>query len=194
MSQKSVPLERARQYADQVVGLIGSACERFTTVGALRRMQPTISEIGFLAIPLLVDTRDLFGEVRETRDMLDEAVARLLKSERLEPDGETPGATRRFRFRTARGAMMPLSITWTKPNRWGADLALLTGPESLSLAMQARVGTVTHRGRAGLLPREYRYYEGLKTWEGGQEVVTEQEEDFLRLIYGEEIPPPERRR
>lgn len=157
-------------------------------------MQPSISELGFLVVPVLVEEHDLFGEHRGTRDMLEEAITRLLKQDRLEPDGDSKKPTRKFRFRTARGAMMPLTITWTTARRWGADLAMLTGPESLSLAMQARRGTLTFRGRAGLLPMEYRYYDGLKTWEGGNDVDTPEEDDFLRLIYGEEIPPPERRR
>jgi hypothetical protein len=193
-AKKAIPLARAGQYADQFVALIGSACERCTTVGALRRMQPSITELAFLAIPIRMDETDLFGELRGTRDMLSEAIGRLVKQERLLPESDSDAPTRRFRFRTARGMLFPLSLTWTWPRRWGADLALLTGPDGLSLAMQARQGTVTHRGRAGLLPPDYRYYDGLKTWEGGQDVDTPEEDDFLRLIYGDDIPRPERRR
>jgi len=192
--KRAVPLARATQYADQFVMLIGDACERFTTVGSVRRMQPTISELGFLAIPIKVDEHDLFGEWRSTRDMLAEVVERLVQDGRLVITKAPTTLTRHFMFRTAKGMMFPLSLTWTDSRRWGADLALLTGPESLSLAMMARQGTVTHRGRAGLLPREYRYYDKLMTWDGGDEVETPEESDFLKLIYGDDIPKPERRR
>jgi DNA polymerase/3'-5' exonuclease PolX len=192
--RRPVALSRAREYADQFAALIADACERFATAGDLRRLQPSISDLVFLAIPHKVAEHDLFGELRTTRDMLDEVVGRLVHQERLTILVAADGSTRRYLFRTASGKLMPLTLVWTTPERWGSDLAILTGPDGLAMALQARQGTVTFRGRAGMLPREYRYYDGLKTWEGGQDIPVPEEADFLRLFYGDDIPPPERRR
>jgi hypothetical protein len=191
-----VPFIRAVQYADQFVTLIRDACVRVEVSGEVRRRQERVSEITVLAIPVVMEMRDMFGDLRETRDMLAETMERLLKAERIvkTASGFWGPAQRDMQFRTARGALMAVTLLTSSPERWGLDLAVSTGPSSLALAFTARQGTVTTRGRAGLLPPEYRVWEGLKTWEGGEDIPTPEEADFLRLVYGEDIPPPERRR
>lgn len=196
MVVQKIPLRRAEQYGEQLVTLVDSACERIEVAGDIRLRRDPVTDLVVVAIPQLVSQVDMFGEDRGARDMLREVLDRLLKSGRVERVKDAPVWTdsyRRFDFRTARGAMVPVHFYSTTTTAWGVDLALRTGPPSLAAALVAKRGSVSVRGRAGMLPAGYLVYGGLQLVETGEAVPTPEEADFLRLFYGDEIPPPERR-
>jgi hypothetical protein len=188
---KRFPIDRAVLYSEQFVQLVRDACERILPTGAIRRRQGTITQLEFLAIPKLVEVRDLLAE----------ATDRLLQSERVSiPLGrklkDVWHAHRRSGlYRTGGGALIPFTLQWATPETWAVQLALSTVNDGLAMAMTTRRGSITPRGRAGMLPSEYRVYGGrVLEYATGAHVPTPAEDDFLRLIYGDAIPAPSDRR
>lgn len=204
-----LPLARARRYAEQFVASIEAACERVVVAGSIRRGEATVGDIEILATPEVVVEHDLFGEERGRRDLLREATDRLLKAERVRhrASGRSERAWgeryRRCWFRTDGGAEAPIDLYWADRTAWGLMLALRTGPVGLSNALVTPVGTLTHRGRAGLLPAGYRVRDGLQrvrrealpnglVREEWDAVDVTEEESFLDLV-GYRVPPERRR-
>jgi DNA polymerase/3'-5' exonuclease PolX len=203
-----IPLARAERYAEQFAQLIRDACERVQVAGTIRRRQATISDpIELVAAPTLIPQQNLFGEQLEDRNLLMEAILRLLETERLEGRVEqghgkrktkkwTPdGYPMRLLFRADGGMLCPVDLWITTRGRFGAVLALRTGPHGLRSSLMTPRQSISPTGRVGLLPREMRCSEhtGLVQHGTGEEVPTPEEADFFGLI-GADIPEPERRR
>lgn len=199
---RNIPLARADRYAQQFVQLIQPACSVVEIAGEVRRRQDVTSQpIEVVAVPILTETRDMFGELREVRNLLREALERLVKAERVEERIERVRGSRRVRnelptkllFRADSGMLCPVDLWETSAGKFGAVLALRTGPYGLRSGLMAPERSVSVSGRAGLLPRAFLLSEqdGLVRREGG-EVETPTEESFFTAL---DLPlvVPERR-
>jgi hypothetical protein len=202
-----IPLAQAEQYAQQFLRLIEAACERIEVAGSVRRRAAHIGEIEILAVPKRLQQANLFGDDLPPRDLLVETVDRLLARDRIRHRPSERGRKvwtpthREMLFRADRGALVPIDLWWTEPERWGLQLALRTGPAALAYAMTTHQGAVTTTGRAGLLPSDLRVRDDLDQYVGDDEqgvpiwehVATPEEWDFLRYLYAAPVAPEQRR-
>lgn len=197
-----IPLARAEGYARQFLRLIGDACVRVEVAGSIRRRLPQIGEVEVVVVPKILEQSTLFGDDLPPRDLLIEAIDRLVSRERVRPrTGERGrkvawGTTRRaMLFRADGGQVVPFDLWWTTLDHWGVQLALRTGPAGLTYALTRRQGTVTPTGRAGMLPPDLRIMDGLEERVGDawEPIPTPEEWDFLRHFYADPIPPEGRR-
>jgi DNA polymerase/3'-5' exonuclease PolX len=198
-----ISLVAAERYAGQFVALIRDGCVMIEIAGEVRRQQTTIKEpIEIVTVPVIIEQRDLFGERRDDRDMLQEAITRLIATDRLEERVEKHRGKRqpnahpmRVLFRADGGKLCPINVWTTTPAQFGAVMALRTGPNGLRSGLVTPRQTISPTGRAGLLPRTMQCSErtGLIDRETGAPIETPTEADFFAAVDVEMVPPEARR-
>lgn len=203
---RNVTLTRARRYADQFVNLIAEDCIRTAVAGEVRRAathheQVTSSPLEIVAVPVILEQRDMFEERLADRNLLLEVVKRLIDSDRLEERIEKKRGARRqpndfpmrLLFRADGGMLCPLDLWETTAARFGAVLALRTGPYGLHSGLTSPVQTISPSGRAGLIPRGMQCSErtGL-ILRDGLEIETPEERSFFDAIGVPMVRPEDR--
>jgi DNA polymerase/3'-5' exonuclease PolX len=182
-----IPLREARALADEVVGLLGSACAVVTVAGSIRRQRPLIGDIEIVACPATRPAGlDLFGQTTGTVDELDEAARDLIKrgvfGTRPDVNGRSAVGAK-FKRLSYKG--FGLDLFSTTPTQRGLILLIRTGPAAWSHSF------VTPRLQGGWLPTGMRVADG-HLWDGGAQVPTRTEEDVFRRV-GLPYLEPERR-
>ena len=199
---RQVTVARATRYARQFIQLIVADCAAVAVAGEVRRQRPTDLPIEIVAVPTTFERRNLFGEALPEQSLLDETLARLLVRERIEERVERRGRKRepntipfRLLFRADGGMLCPVDLWRTTPGRFGAVLALRTGPYGYRSRLVAPVGSRSVSGGAGLLPRDLSCHEltGLTYRATGVEVAVPDEAAFFARIDVPLVAPELRR-
>lgn len=151
-------LQVARNYAEYVSTLLAPALLRCEVAGSIRRKRSTVKDIELVAIPRpRSDDQDgpiVFGEPLSAVPPLDRLIATLLRADTLAPDPELKRNGARYkRFLLVRdgnskavGERVAVDLFLTRPESFGAQLAIRTGDADFSKAL------VTPRERGGLMP------------------------------------------
>lgn len=184
-----IDLAVAQAIAEEVKALLSPACLRIEIAGSIRRRSPTVGDIELLAEPITTTVPiDLFGEVTETEDALDNRVRTFLANGtfryRLDRNGrEAVGL--RYKRMSYRDIGLDL-FSCLPPAQWGLLLAIRTGPGEFSHQL------VTPRHMGGLLPDGYNIRDG-QLWHGFDSVPVPDEEVLFHILGMEFIRPEERR-
>lgn len=182
------PLAEAAALATELAARLAPACERIEIAGSIRRQRPDIGDLELVAIPQHARQFDLFGEPCGSTNLLEERVAWLLESGKLEPRLTTDGQQRlgaKYKALVYRGMGVDLFIT--SPECWGVIFTIRTGPADFSHRL------VTRRDQGGLCPNHLRVRDGRLVGTDGQSLDTPTEESVFAAIGLPWIAPEERR-
>jgi DNA polymerase/3'-5' exonuclease PolX len=179
-SRSSVPLERARFFAENIRAALLPACERLEIAGSIRRGVATVKDVELVAVPKGIPT-DLFGKVLEDdRSELDVLVDGFVSEGLLEAREPRRMGLRYKALRAVRsGIALDLFIV-RPPAEWGTIFAIRTGGADFS---RFCVTKARERGRR---------VERGRVLEGTKVISTPTEEDFFRAV-GVGFLPPESR-
>lgn len=188
-------LAHAESIALDLAELLRPSCLTIAIAGSIRRRRPLVKDIELLAIPQTISAPiNLFGDVHQVRDLLDEEVRAWLEAgtvqPRLDVNGRQAIGTRykRLLFRD-----VPVDLFTAQSDNWGVQLAIRTGPAEFSKRLVSR----TIQG--GLLP--FGYWVGKEggdpakpshLWCGTAVIPTPTEEELFAAIGLEWIRPEER--
>jgi len=151
------------QLADELKTILKPACERIELAGSIRRSKPDPKDIEICAIPRFIaqSQAGLFGDEMPLGavNQLDDLVEMLANGE---GDWEFDPVTRRnghkYKRLRHRETLIACDLFITDARRWGAILAIRTGPADFSKAL---VGLALLRGMfvdEGLLHQHHRQY------------------------------------
>jgi DNA polymerase/3'-5' exonuclease PolX len=172
----------ARRFVDH----IQDACDQVVIAGSLRRNRPTVGDIEVVAVPSLRGRQaDLFGEVTERVDLLDDLLTQSLSDGIVQQRRSESGATawgmkhKRIVFEGA-----PVDVFCADADRLGVILAIRTGPAHYSHALVSPKGLrIPGTPLVGMLPGQYRVQGGSLTYRvSGQPIPTPTERGFFELI------------
>lgn len=151
--------ERFREALDRAVaqqlcvpGSAPSACERWVVAGSIRRGKPAVGDVEIVAIPAtgeLVDPLDMFGG-RVRANLLWAGVDLLLERGLVRKQVKNDGKTRwgdKYRalvWCDPEHGDVPIELWTAALEGWGVQLAIRTGPASLSRELVTRI---MRRGR-----------------------------------------------
>lgn len=190
MNKTTMKLGVAQKIARALVDELRPGCERIEFAGSLRRHKPEVGDIEIVCIPR-VEAAGLFGA--EERSLLLPILDRLCEERRLAflQGGEK---ARKYAFVRHEGLCLDLFIV--RPETWGYQFAIRTGPAAYSKAL------VTRRSEGGLLPDDCIIHDA-RVWrkvragaaavtgewvqvdgENFEHVPTPEERDFLELCGG----------
>lgn len=151
MSKTILKLAEAQRIAEAVVAELRPGCERIEVAGSVRRRKPEVGDLEVVCVPR-VEAAGLFGA--EERSLLLPILDRLCEERRLVflQGGEK---ARKYAFVKQDGLCLDLFIV--RPETWGVQLAIRTGPAAFSQAL------VTRRCHGGLLPDDCKVHDG-RVW------------------------------
>jgi DNA polymerase/3'-5' exonuclease PolX len=182
-----LPLDEAREIAEQLVALLQPACQRIVISGSIRREKADIGDVDLLCMPRLTPLIDLFGE--SSGASTDHLHDRLCDLERLGTIDKRHNAL----GRTAWGAQLKWAAyhglnvdirACVDPSIWGAWLLISTGPADFNKAI------VTPVWQGGKLPSGFEWKDGFRLFRYGGRVETPTEADvFAALGYAYQEPP-----
>lgn len=180
-----MPLDEARELAEEVAWLLAPCCLRWAIAGSVRRRRPDVGDVEIVAIPRLGEPApDLFGEPVglgadllgiHCRALLDEG----LFAARPDVNGHTAIGTRykRLLYRDT-----PLDLFTATAANWGQILAIRTGPGPFSKQL------MSSRLQGGWLPVGVRS-EGGHMWRGQTAIETPEEADVFALAGAPVLEP-----
>jgi len=200
----------AKTYAEQVIGVMGSECERIAVAGSLRRMKREVGDVEIVLIPkdeeqLVVPTIPA-GQGALFDDLHKPSLARVYGHGRIE--------RRLFMynyeflktgpyFKKVKLGSMAFDIFLTTPAKWGVIFTIRTGSAYFSHKL------VTPRSHGGMCPSNLGFQDG-RIWRGrhvedsrtgalsfrkeaGTEPLDTPEEDDVFKALGLAWVPPEKR-
>lgn len=176
----------AKQVADELLEVLGSACERLVVAGSLRRGAEEVKDVELVALPRV--GVDLFGGRRDDECQLTLALEREVLAKRLRWRTETHDHEVNWKVprKVWNLVHVPSSVrvdlfAVRPPAQWGAILAVRTGPAEYSQHL------VTICQRRGLRSVEGRLVDG-----AGRTVPTTTERGFIEAC-GEQWREPHER-
>ena len=177
MPKTSTPLNVAQGYADTVINTLAPFCERIEVAGSVRRQKAEVGDLEIVAIPKMIDTLNLFGDIVGAQSQLDlfnfELFGRVIK-----------GGSRYKQIEMRVGINLDLFLVLL-PAQWGVIFLIRTGSADFSRMM------VTQKVKGGYLPSDCRVKDGA-IWRGETMLSTPEESDFFNLC-GMDVVPPEKR-
>lgn len=168
-----IPRATAQLVADELLEVLGSACERIVIAGSLRRGAAEMKDVELVALPRL--GVDLLGQPRPDDCELTRALERELTGGRLRWRTETHPAPASLRVARRMWALVhvarevPVDLFAVRPPaQWGAILAIRTGPAEYSRELVTRCRD-----------RGLRCEDGRLVDAGGRTVPTSTEQAFI---------------
>lgn len=188
-----VPLEEAREVAEDLLSILAPACVRVEIAGSVRRRKTIVHDIELVAIPRIVDrpvASLLFSEVHPV-NLLEERVDELLASmiapllarqvENHRRDGSIDVQEKLGQaFKALTWHDIPVDLFITDAMRWGCIFALRTGPGDWNVRLVTDCKRVNRRVAEG------------RVLHLGKPVPTPEEADFFREIGQPWLDPWER--
>ena len=133
----------AQAVADELLEVLGSACERIVVAGSLRRGAAEVKDVELVALPRM--GVDLLGQPRPDDCELTRVLERELTSGRLRWRTETHPAPASLRVARRMWALVHVDrdvrvdlFAVRPPAQWGAILAIRTGPAEYSQQLVTR--------------------------------------------------------
>jgi DNA polymerase/3'-5' exonuclease PolX len=175
MSQttKRLPLERARQVAQNLLADLWPGCARAEIAGSVRRRRPDIGDLEIVVIPIC--QADLLGAAGQS--MLDDRLRVLEKN----------GLLRRLKwgpkykqFELPHAAPVKLDLNICTIETWGVRFLLSTGPADWNQRI------VTPKDKGGLCPNYLRFKDN-RIWKDarchrGEILDTPEEKDVFKVL------------
>lgn len=163
------PLAQAEGVAQDLVEVLGPACEKIEVAGSIRRRRPDVGDVELLCISRVGDPVAL-----GTNLYLDAAVEDLILRNVLQKRQNRAGRTNYGRWNkllvhVASG--IPVDIFSTTETNWGMALVVRTGPAEWNIRMMTRFKNRRMQGHA---------YGGVT--QGGIDVPCPTEEEVFRLL------------
>ena len=173
--------EKAYPIARDMANQLAPYCERIEIAGGIRRRKEEPHDIELVAIAKVEPIFDLFGHEIGERNLLDEALDKLVESWQLKAGPKQGSRFKQFVV-TPAGVMLDLFVV-KPPAQWGVIFAIRTGPAHYSHWL------VTQRSKGGPLPEDAYVRDGA-VWCGGDINVPlpmDSEESFFAFL---DIPMP----
>jgi DNA polymerase/3'-5' exonuclease PolX len=154
-----VPLAVAQRIADELVDLLGDACERLVVAGSVRRGRPEVGDVELVSVPRTaerLEAVDLFGSRAVLVDLLTDRCRELLAAGVLahRPDKNgRPSFGERAKRLSYRGVAVDL-FSVIPPAQWGVILLIRTGPAEFGRLL------VLRQSDGGWLPRGFFFRDG----------------------------------
>ncbi len=167
--KRDMKLAEARHIAASLLISLAPACDRIEIAGSIRRGNPGVGDIEFVAIPK--PGQDLFGNLTYEMTELDCALARLVQEGRL---ALVKGGKRYKQFILPEGITLDLFVV-LPPAQWGVIFAIRTGPADFSAWL------VTPRSKGGRLPSYLKVEDGA-VWNDRKLLPASEEKDFFDLL------------
>lgn len=171
-----------KEIVSYLVVNLQESCLRIEPAGSFRRKKADCGDLELVCIPAPGAPRPEFGARRIATSHLDAALYRLeangFLGRRLK-DGEKYKQiiiqTEPFKIMTA--AVFKLDLFIVRPETWGVQFAIRTGPSDYSRKF------VTQKAKGGWLPDHLKVEDG-RLWETGAQtaLATPEEEDFFCAI------------
>ena len=172
-------LEHAKQLADQLLDELAPACERIEIAGGIRRQKPECHDIELVAIPKLMTSLDIFGEVAGQRNMLNEFIG--ANGYVCEKNGD------RYKKIIYTPEINCDLFIVLKPAQWGVIFVIRTGSAEFSKRI------VTQRKYGGSLPSDCKVKDGGVYNAAGQLIPMPEEMEFLNFLGLGWIEPSKRK-
>ncbi len=195
------PYEVVRPIAEKIVEGLRPYCDRIEIAGSLRRHRPTIGDIEVVAIPIMTDFTDLFGDILQEINQLHLHLDYLLEKQKIAKARSDKGRTlwgkklRRFGITTKQGQTYHIDLFMCDPNNWGNTYLIRTGSKDFSRWMVTRENTLYRPGIFGPLPLTMKHDLG-RLWQQNEEdksqwdaVPFTEESDWFNLVQLPFIPP-----
>lgn len=154
-----VPLAAAQRVADELVELLGDACDRLVVAGSVRRGRPEVGDVELVCVPRTAERLervDLFGSRTVRVDLLTdrcrELVAAGVLAHRPDKNGR-PSFGERAKRLVYRGVALDV-FSVVAPAQWGVVLLLRTGPAEFGRQL------VRRQSDGGWLPRGFFFRHG----------------------------------
>lgn len=183
-----IHLHQADPVALAIVQELRSSCAAIGIAGSVRRREHLVGDIELVAIPRTVPT-GLFGD--EETSVLLGSLNELVEQGRLQL---VKGGEKYRQYVITRSSPMCLDLFIVRPETWGVQYTIRTGPAQFSKAL------VTPRCQGGLLPDNMRIADG-RLWrcrrdlrngdvlEDGEAIETPTEQQLFSAIGIEWIEP-----
>lgn len=171
-------LQDALGVAQDYLELFKPFCERIEIAGSIRRKKAEVKDIELVAVPKLIEIKDLFGNVQESRNEMEAVFADLKAAGRkFVKDGK------RYKQIFSPDDFIKIDLFMVlPPAEWGVTYVLRTGPADFSKKL------VTQRSKGGLLPDGYWVADGHVTSKAGVVPMSE-ETDYFKLLGIDFISP-----
>lgn len=182
--KNKIPWANAYSLAERIASLIEPACQRVEIAGSLRRRIDRVGDIEIVCVPHRREVRDLFGELVQEANQLEDKLHNLIDRRYLTPGDRNGPKYKQF---TTGLYNVQLDLFITDPTRWGLIYTLRTGSADFSRWL------VTPQTKGGALPPDMKVNDG-RLWRAGQPLDTPQEEDIFRALSLRWIHPAERQR
>jgi DNA polymerase/3'-5' exonuclease PolX len=138
-----IPLAKATELADELVGLLGSSCEQVHVCGSIRRQRPTVGDIDLVCVPKLAPVADMFGiptgNLNVLNYRLDDLCGEQVIRQGRGDDGKLVGWGPRLRCAVYGG--MRVQVQQCEADNLGMWLVIRTGPADYSHAFVTPSGT-----------------------------------------------------
>lgn len=187
-SETRIPLARAERLAAELVELLRPACLRIEVAGSIRRRKADVGDIELVAIPLVEQGHDMFGEPNCAYiDRLVILCSDLLNAGVLQQRVRTNGRAWGTRYKAAAYCGFPVDLfAVLPPAQFGVLFLLRTGPAEFSRRF------VTSRRQGGMLPEWAQVKDGALWHRGGRMIETPEEADVWRTLGVDPIAPEAR--
>lgn len=181
----------AAPIAGELVELLADACERIEIAGSIRRRRGEVHDIEIVAIPRIeLDLgSSLWGDIVRVDQLgpriaalIDEGLLALREVTIVRRDGRTEQQRRdgvAYKALSFRG--MPVDLFLTDRERWGATLALRTGPGDWNVKLVTAC------------QRYFRRVDACRVLHLGEVIPTPEEADFFRALGQPWVEPADRR-
>lgn len=194
-SGEARPHKEMLHLAVEVVKLLAPYCTRIAVAGSLRRGKAEVRDIEIVCAPdeqqLPTGGRRGFIEIKQNAVnwICDRLRDEKIFEPRLNLQGNPEAWSDRHKRAFYKGAKLDLFIVL--PDRsWGYTMLLRTGPGDANGVLVTRSGVRNHDGLYGILPPEYKFFEG-ELWLGNQaRIPTFEEKDVFTALDLPYIPPP----
>lgn len=174
-----LPLNEAREIAEQMVALLQPACQQIVIAGSIRRQRPDIGDIDLVCEPIIErEAGGLFGDQFTERELLHDLCCRLADAGTLERRRDKNGrATWGPSLKRALYGGLSVDLqAVTDPTVWGSWLLVRTGPADFNKAL------VTPIWQGGKLPSGFEWKDGFKLFRYGGRVETPIEEAVFSAL------------
>ncbi len=189
------PHAEMMRLAVEVCRLLAPYCTRIAVGGSLRRGKAMVGDIEIVCapdeMPLPTGGRNGFLQLKQNgvNWICDRLRDENVFEPRLNPQGNPESWANRHKRAYYKGAKLDLFMVL--PDRsWGYTMLLRTGPGDANGVLVTKLGVRNRDGNLGILPEEYKFFEG-ELWLGQQaHIPTPEEKDVFAALDLPYIPPP----
>lgn len=171
------PWEVVYPIAEQLLERLAPTCEQIEIKGSLARRKAMVGDIELVAIPTAITSKDLFGNVVASGDLLQDLLAGLLEQGAISKGRLWGGKIRQFSFTSGKGKSFDVDIFICTRENWGNIATIRTGSANFSAYL------MSHLKAHGMT------HDGGRLWRNGHVVDCPTEQSFFDAILHPWVEP-----